>query len=731
VRTASGNAESEGHGMDAPGWHGHCNSAWRRLLTLEKGRRHERMRMQSSFYRGFSVMEVVMEEYRPLKRFGGTSKDHDRTVDTVCRECTVACGLTAHVDAGTIVDVQGREDHPISRGRLCAKGMAFVQGIGDSRRIVQPALRPSRNEPFKDLDNWDAALDLLAERLRKVRDQSGPESLVIGCDPEAGPDFAYPAKRFARLWGTSFVFHPWDEPEGMLRAAGAGSPDLPCTSWPESRTLLLVDADLASSHPVTFGRALDARFRGSHLVVADSRFTRTMSKADLPVNIKPRTGNVLGLALMKLLLESDLLPETARERARAESLPQRESLEEMTVEAASAATGMSPEKLMEVARMIASGSPVTIVTGKRLAYLPNYGVWPAMTAALGKPEDEAGGWYPLDSGRPQFDVMGDIEEAEEAVLSWIYGDHRALAMKIMQAHREAPRPPIKALIASGNCLIDFMSPFRETAADMDLAVSFAAFPNETVQLSNMLFPATFWAERDEVVFTNDRGMEWGSRIVEPTPDCRTGLDFWMGLAERFGWESYFPWKREDGRADLRSFADWLLKRSPQTAACSVDLLEESSREGTFIAWPYPEGRLVRGTGRRPASGSARTEAGAGPLQVPDAEENGDGFPLAFQAGHVVSRSRDASNWWPWTAELEDDATVQINPLTAKALGIENGEEIIVEGPRHMLEGRAKLSRAVPEWMIWARRRRSQRRALVRKKDQTRGEALDLLRELLQ
>ena len=163
----------------------------------------------------------------------------------------------------------------------------------------------------------------------------------------------------------------------------------------------------------------------------------------------------------------------------------------------------------------------------------------------------------------------------------------------------------------------------------------------------------------------------------------------------------------------------------------MDLLEESLREGTSVFWPHPDGKLVREAGRPRSIASARMEPDAGLRQVPDAEEDGNEFPLAFQAGHVVSRSRDASNWWPWTAELEDDETVQIHPLTAKALGIENGEEIIVEGPRHMLEGRAKLSRAVPEWMIWARRRRSQRRALVRKKDQTRGEALDLLRELLQ
>ena len=117
---------------------------------------------------------------------------------------TVACGLTAHVEGGTIVDVQGRENHPVSRGRLCAKGMAFVQGIGDSRRIVQPALRQSRNDPFKALESWDSALDLLAERLRKVRDQSGPESLVIGCDPEAGPGLCLPCETVCPTLGYIF-----------------------------------------------------------------------------------------------------------------------------------------------------------------------------------------------------------------------------------------------------------------------------------------------------------------------------------------------------------------------------------------------------------------------------------------------------------------------------------------------------------------------------------------------
>ena len=96
-----------------------------------------------------------MIDYRSLNRFPGTRKDHDRVVRTICQECSVGCGLLAYVKEARIVDVQGDEDHPISRGRLCAKGMAFVQGLENPDRITRPATREGPHDQFKVLDDWE------------------------------------------------------------------------------------------------------------------------------------------------------------------------------------------------------------------------------------------------------------------------------------------------------------------------------------------------------------------------------------------------------------------------------------------------------------------------------------------------------------------------------------------------------------------------------------------------
>ena len=136
-----------------------------------------------------------------LKRRPGSHKEHDQVVATSCQECTVGCGLLAYVKDERIVDIQGDEHHPISKGRLCARGIAFVQGIAAPDRITLPGTRNRLSGPFEAFDNWEQGIDLLAERLRRVKEQHGAASLIIGCDPEAGLDFYLGAQRFARLNG--------------------------------------------------------------------------------------------------------------------------------------------------------------------------------------------------------------------------------------------------------------------------------------------------------------------------------------------------------------------------------------------------------------------------------------------------------------------------------------------------------------------------------------------------
>ncbi|MCK4747860.1 MAG: hypothetical protein KAT15_12510, partial [Bacteroidales bacterium] len=107
------------------------------------------------------------------------------------------------------------------------------------------------------------------------------------------------------------------------------------------------------------------------------------------------------------------------------------------------------------------------------------------------------------------------------------------------------------------------------------------------------------------------------------------------------------------------------------------------------------------------------------------------FPLLFQATRIVSRSSDAGHWWPWTRELEPEDAVQIHPEVARALGIENGDAVLVAGIDETWEGRAWISRMVSKWMVWSPRRFRETRVLVYKPGHTREQSRDALKEILQ
>ena len=51
----------------------------------------------------------------------------DRIVPTFCEMCFWKCGVLAHVRDGRVTKIEGNPGHPLSRGRVCPRGLG---GIG-------------------------------------------------------------------------------------------------------------------------------------------------------------------------------------------------------------------------------------------------------------------------------------------------------------------------------------------------------------------------------------------------------------------------------------------------------------------------------------------------------------------------------------------------------------------------------------------------------------------------
>lgn len=57
---------------------------------------------------------------------------------TFCRICEVYCGLVATVEDGRITKLRPDEDHVVSRGYACPKGLAAHEVTHDPDRVLHP-----------------------------------------------------------------------------------------------------------------------------------------------------------------------------------------------------------------------------------------------------------------------------------------------------------------------------------------------------------------------------------------------------------------------------------------------------------------------------------------------------------------------------------------------------------------------------------------------------------------
>jgi formate dehydrogenase major subunit len=98
------------------------------------------------------------------------ARDGTHEVKSVCPYCAVGCGQSVWVKDGKITDIEGDEDSPISRGRLCPKGAATFQLVTGSHRKHSVLYRKPYATEWEELP-LDRAMEMVAQRVKATRDE--------------------------------------------------------------------------------------------------------------------------------------------------------------------------------------------------------------------------------------------------------------------------------------------------------------------------------------------------------------------------------------------------------------------------------------------------------------------------------------------------------------------------------------------------------------------------------
>ncbi len=95
----------------------------------------------------------------------------DRVVASVCPYCAVGCGQKVFVKDEKVIAIEGDDDSPISRGRLCPKGSASEQFVNSPGRQTAMLYRRPGGTDWEPLD-LDTATDMIADRILETRSRT-------------------------------------------------------------------------------------------------------------------------------------------------------------------------------------------------------------------------------------------------------------------------------------------------------------------------------------------------------------------------------------------------------------------------------------------------------------------------------------------------------------------------------------------------------------------------------
>ncbi|MFH0938448.1 MAG: molybdopterin-dependent oxidoreductase [Planctomycetota bacterium] len=229
---------------------------------------------------------------------------------TTCTFCGAGCGIYLETIGNRIIGAYPSVSHPVNQGRLCARGWNVNEVASAPDRLKTPLLK--KNGKLQTA-TWEEAFHFIAERLRQICEQYGPNAIGFLNSPRCSNEETYLLQKFARaVIGTNNVDHgagvycnnSLDTLLDMLNVpATTGSiADL------DSHDAIIVDnVDLGQQLPTIGGRVIRAKLRGAKLIVIDSRRHRVAEHADFFLQINPGSDALLYGAMAKVIIDRGLM----------------------------------------------------------------------------------------------------------------------------------------------------------------------------------------------------------------------------------------------------------------------------------------------------------------------------------------------------------------------------------------------------------------------------------------
>lgn len=663
-----------------------------------------------------------------------------KAVDSVCPYCGVGCAISYFVDEkeNKVVYAEGRGPSA-NEGRLCVKGRYGFDYPSHPHRLTKPLIRKEGYYPkqlltadmqgksdgrrkkrvYEDYDKaleafreatWEEALDLVASKLKGIRDESGPGALAGFGSAKCSNEEAYLFQKMVRAaFGSNNVDHCTrlchaSSVAALLETIGSGAVTTVYGDIANSDLAIITGSNATDNHPVAATFFKEAARNGTRLVIINPFRPELADHGDF-YRIKPGSDVTFYNALMNVILEEGLQDDDYIANLTENVDALKEVVARYTPEVAAPICGVEPERIRELAIAIGKANAMLVFWGMGISQHV-HGTDNArsvislclLTGNVGRPGT---GLHPLrgqnnvqgasDAGLipmmlPDYAPVDDEAARTRCEQAWGVELNPTPGLTVVEIAHAASRGEIKGMYIMGEnpFLSDpNVSHAREAFCGLDFLVVQDIFLTETAEAADVIFPATTYFEKTGTYTNTDRRVQIGHQALKAPGEARLDWEILCDVMTRMGYAQSYD-SIEDVWNEHISVND------------SYKGLTYDHLGGPGKLWPCDDpttsdGEVVLfGDGYPTASGRAHFSPAE---TIPPAELPSDEFPFVLNTGrslqhwHTGSMTRRAKA----LDAIRPEASCEIHPDDLARLGIGDGDHVNLTTSRGSIQIKACAS----------------------------------------
>ncbi|OGP84048.1 MAG: hypothetical protein A2Y95_09005 [Deltaproteobacteria bacterium RBG_13_65_10] len=577
---------------------------------------------------------------------------------STCRECPAGCGVHVKTREGRPIKIEGNPDHPVNRGKLCARGQASLQGLYNPDRVMGPMQKVDGQ--WKAIP-WNAALAQLSGKLSALKAAGQGDAVWLVTPTLTGSLEALCGQWLAAMGSANRAVH---EPFGhdALREGNRvsfGSTAIPQYNIAPANFILSFGADFLDTwlSPLELTRGFTEAHayrdgKMARFVAVEPRLSLTSSNADEWVGAAPGTEMLVALAMAHVIVKS----------GKAKGGVAGVDLAFFAPEKVASAADVPAETITRLAHAFADANPSIALPGGAALQHKNAAAFVAAVNVLNHVAGNVGKTLVFGPNANAGAGRGEVKGMSDLIAAMNSGNVQALVFLDTNPIYSLPKS-----FGLGTAL-----------AKVPLKVSIAQFLDETAEQCDLVLadasPLESWGDWSprEGVLTLQQP------TIQPLHDTHQAMDILIATANKVAGPS---------AAIQGTTAMEYLKGRWQS------VYAESGSQELFELWW--RGVLAKGGLWKdvPGAGAELGDLSQVKFEAPRLE--GEGLAIVAYPG-VTLDGRGANR--PWLQELPDPITktvwstpVEIHPETAGTNGIEMGDVIEITTAVGSLRGIAYVT----------------------------------------